>query len=290
MLRHYAHLAERTAGLALGAGLSLEALVALALRLQRSDTAEAARVAGGVASAVAPGGLPGARGSARPLPAGGTGSTRALAAGGTSSSRALAVGGTRLGRTLADGGRWIVRRSRPEIGYASLEVTLPWLASSVAGVNEAGLALAAGPGPDAGDPLPSDAAPAILLVQECLQRFSEVDSCLDWCLERPAAGRLSIFAADAEGEAACVELAGAARRVMRPSEGLLLAGGDARAEAELRKALRERGLDGLDALVGIAARSRAEGVASCVTLDPAARSLRLRGPLAGPTGEAVLSV
>ena len=29
------------------------------------------------------------------------------------------------------GKRWLIRRSRPQVGFASLEVTLPWLATSI---------------------------------------------------------------------------------------------------------------------------------------------------------------
>ena len=39
-------------------------------------------------------------------------------------------------------GEWVLRRSRPEVGFASVEVTLPWLATAIAGINEGGVAVA----------------------------------------------------------------------------------------------------------------------------------------------------
>ncbi|MCZ6784692.1 MAG: hypothetical protein O7G30_15435, partial [Proteobacteria bacterium] len=153
---------------------------------------------------------------------------------------------------------WILRRSRPEVGFESVEVTLPWLASSVAGVNVRGLAaaLAVGVGPDdAGSTAP-------LLVQECLQRFEHLDAALDWCLKRPVSGTGCVILSDASGESAAVEIGAVYRRVRRPAEGILVAGDGSERAAQVRKALG-LGRD-LEAALGL-----------CVSLDPAARSLAL---------------
>jgi hypothetical protein len=139
------------------------------------------------------------------------------------------------------GSEWIVRRSRPEVGFRSVELTLPWLATSVAGVNESGVAAMIAPtapgGPrTAGTPAPS----ALLLVQECLQRFRDVTGCIDWCLKRPTSGAASIVVADAAGMLAGVALAGDERRVLSPSGGVLVAGGCDDRHVDLRKSLQAR--------------------------------------------------
>jgi hypothetical protein len=117
----------------------------------------------------------------------------------------------------------LVRRSRPEGGFASVELTLPWSSTALAGVNAGGLAAAsvslAGSG-TAG----TCAAPAPLLVQDCLARFDSVDGALGWCLGRPAGGRAVILLADASGVAVAVDIDGDARREVPPKDGLAFAG------------------------------------------------------------------
>lgn len=219
LLRHYPHQAERFDGVALGTELSLESVVALFAR----ETA---------------GWDVGLRGDA----------LRAEAA-----IAAEQAGGARVLRTLGGGPdrRWVLRRSRPEIGFRSLEVTLPWLASAVAGVNEAGVAVAIAPRtapPRAGEGQANsrdgEAVSAVLLVQECLQRFADLAACLDWCTKRPVWGNSSLLLADASGEVAAVEVAGSVRRVLRAGEGLLVEGAQLDYQAELRKCVAEH--DGIE--------------------------------------------
>jgi hypothetical protein len=116
-------------------------------------------------------------------------------------------------------GEWIVRRSRPEGAFRSVEVARPWLAHALLGVNEAGLAAALVGGGSGGAELP--AAP---LVQDCLQRFATVEGCLEWCAGRPGSGPAALLLADARGEIAGVELAPGRRRMLRAADGRLLAG------------------------------------------------------------------
>ena len=131
-----------------------------------------------------------------------------------------------------------LRRSRPESGFRSIELTLPWLPTALAGVNEAGLAVAAAAEPR-GLVTAGCAAPAVLLVQDCLQRFASVDAALDWCTGRPSGGRATLHLSDASGEVAGVRVEPAGLRVQRPIDGLLLTtAADAR-PVELAKALRE---------------------------------------------------
>jgi hypothetical protein len=159
-------------------------------------------------------------------------------------------------------GEWVARRSRPEGLFASIEVTRPCLTAALAGVNERGLAVAAMGGRGATERC---AAPAWLLAQDCLERFEAIEAALEWCLGRPGGRRATVLLADARGELAGVEFAGAERRVLRPSEGLLVSGGRAVCE-ELTKTLREAAPLDASALA-----RRIEGDA--VALDPRERRL-----------------
>jgi hypothetical protein len=165
------------------------------------------------------------------------------------------------------GREWVARRSRPEGLFASVEVTHPCLTAALAGVNERGLAVAAAGTRDATERC---AAPASLLAQDCLERFEATRAALEWCLGRPGGGRGTVWLADARGELAGVEFAGAERRVLRPSEGLLVSGGGAAREEELAKALREAAPLDAPALA-----RRIEGDA--VALDPRERRLLAGG-------------
>jgi hypothetical protein len=199
IVRHYPHLAERMAGLALGADLPFESLVGSLLA--PASTSSAALCAPALALAC-----------------------EESAAGGVLAVRTLV-------QTEAPGAAWVLRRSRPEVGFASVEITLPWLASAVAGVNAEGVAAVLAHTAASS----SGGVPPLLLVQECLQRFASIDGCLDWCLKRSAEGNATIFLAHPSGGVAAVEFDGSERRVIRPSDGLLFDGVSASAEAELRK-------------------------------------------------------
>ena len=125
-----------------------------------------------------------------------------------------------------------VRRSQPENGYHSLEIGIPWRAPALAGVNQHGLAVAASGVVSASASLSTCAAPAALLVQDCLQRFDGVDKALEWCERRPAGGNASILLADADGVLARVDLEAELRQVHREVDGVLLgAGASARADS-----------------------------------------------------------
>jgi len=136
---------------------------------------------------------------------------------------------TRLGRALD--AAYVVRRSRPEGLFASVEVTRPWLPAALVGVNERGLAVASVAGSGAADRC---AAPAWLFAQDCLERFEGVEPALDWCCERPGGGGGALLLADADGDVAGVAF-GAERRVL-PGAGRIVRAGDS---VELEKALDE---------------------------------------------------
>jgi hypothetical protein len=148
-----------------------------------------------------------------------------------------------LARGADAGGGFVVRESRPVVGFRSLEVTLPWLVVAVAGVNEVGLAVLAswprsddesgsgtgdGSGDRSGAAISRRAerheqdrrqghregdAPAILLVQDCLARFQDLAGALDWCRKRPVEGELVLRFADASGASAQVVVTGKLRRI-----------------------------------------------------------------------------
>jgi hypothetical protein len=241
--RHFPHLAERSAGLARGARVGRQSLVA---PLEQELCGAGAVSAGGLALGVDP---------AR------------------SGGAALLVRGFEAGaaRDLC------LRRSRPDHGLVSLEATLPWLVASLAGVNEAGLAATAvslacpEPGPCA--------APALLLVQDCLARCDTTEKAVEWCLRRPAGGRASLLFADARGVQLGVLVDGARRRVLAPEDGLLAAADPSPPAVALLKACREAPV-----LDGVAlSRIRSEAADGLVWLDPAGRRL---GRLAGPAATA----
>jgi hypothetical protein len=169
-------------------------------------------------------------------------------------------------------GEWLVRRSRPEGLFASVEVTRPWLSAALAGVNERGLAVAA-VGATGGRP--ACEAPAALLAQDCLERFEETEAAVEWCLGRPGGGRAALLLSDAGGAAAVVETSGAERRLRRAVEGLLVSGGWATHDAALGASLRaER--------PGEPAALAARLPAPVVVLAPAERTLWVAGERFSP--------
>ena len=94
---------------------------------------------------------------------------------------------------------YVVRRSVPEVGFASVELTRPWFVSAFAGVNEHGLAVALQAPRQAG--APTDLT-STLLVQDCLQPFTPVAACVDWCSKRPSQGASRLGVADVSGDRA----------------------------------------------------------------------------------------
>lgn len=164
----------------------------------------------------------------------------------------LAVAGERaeivrsVGSAPAD---LLVRRSTPGEDFRSIEVAVPGLVPTLAGVNEHGLVVAASWIPAAGqDRTDPCHAPGLLLVQDCLQRFSGVEGALGWCRRRPAGGETTIVLADASGALVAVHVTPHARQVVHPSDGLLVAPhGTERSEA-LRKRVANAGNPGRAAL------------------------------------------
>lgn len=239
LFRHFAHQAERLEGLARRADVPVDSVLELHLRLR----------AGGVA-----GGLLARRASLRTHDAFGGGGDRARPEG---ADRAVVLERT-LPAALAGEAGWIVRESRPAVGFASIEIGLPWLVSSIAGVNEAGLAVVAGPMLWGTAGLGGH-APSILLVQECLQRFPDLAGALDWCRKRPVEGEQAFVLADASGAVATVTSTGRERRIQAGSGEIDLEAGELPTEESDPKTHPGRTALGTDR----------------VLLDPLRRSLRV---------------
>ena len=176
-------------------------------------------------------------------------------------------GRTFLARSVA--GEAIVRRILSDGGFGSLELTRPWLTSGLAGVNDRGLALVCSLAADE----PGDcAAPAALLVRDCLQQFDSVGAALEWCVGRPAGGRATLLLADASGELAAIDVAGTERRVRRAEAGLLVAATADRGAA-IEKSLRAASPVNAESLVR--ALTGGSPASDCVLVDPAERRLGL---------------
>ncbi|MDP6977465.1 MAG: hypothetical protein QF570_02550 [Myxococcota bacterium] len=257
LVRHYTHLAERMAGIARNADVPFESLMDLFSRATTPPDPSDILFAPAVAIASA------RTGGAAPI----------------------------LLRTLCGGpfsqSHWWLRRSRPEVGFASIEVTLPWLATAVAGINEAGVSLALvprsesyGSGVLAGAVNARHAPHAVLLVQECLQRFEDVEGCVDWCSKRPRAGNVSLVIVDAQGRLARAEVEGTGCRISDFDEAVAFDGAPEPLSGALAGHLARDA-----SLSGEAATAVADALGEhSVWLEPAARKLSLRS-LRGPGGD-----
>jgi hypothetical protein len=241
LFRHFAHQAERLEGMARRADVPLDSLLELHLRL-RAGGVQAGLLARRSTLCARNAREDGAKRTVheRPLPI----------AKRTVHERPLPIAKrTVLERSLpaANGDEvgWIVRESRPAVGFRSIEITLPWLVSAVAGVNEGGLAVAAGPMLWGAAGL-GGWAPSVLLVQECLQRFEDLGGALDWCRKRPVEGEQSFVLADASGATATVLATGRERSVQAGEGELYLEGGELPAEPAARGASSGAGRVRLD--------------------------------------------
>ncbi|MFP6654961.1 MAG: hypothetical protein VCB25_04990 [Myxococcota bacterium] len=197
--RHFAHQAERLEGLAAAAGVPSDSILALHL-LGPSATGEVGLLSRGASL----------RGHWIE----------------EEDAASLALLERTLPEAVTGEAGWMLRESRPEVGFPSIEVGLPWLVSSVAGLNAGGLAMMAGPSTTEASGR-DGAAPALLLVQECLQRFSDVEGALGWCQKRPVEGEQSFVLADASGAIATVVLDGRECRIEKAEAEIFLPVGQA---------------------------------------------------------------
>jgi hypothetical protein len=211
--RHFPHMAERQAGLARGAGVRPGELSALLARELYTASAPGPAASQGLLAALAP----------------------------TDGGPAI------VGRTLPEADV-VTRNSAPDHDYASREVVLPWLVPALGGRNERGLCVVGASQPCEGVPEAGGAAPALLLVQDCLQRFDSTEKAIEWCQGRPAGGRAALLIADAEGDVAAMEIDRDVRNVRRATDGLLVVARTAAEADALRKAVLEAAGDRSQAL------------------------------------------
>lgn len=202
--RHFPHMAERLDGLSRGAGTRSGELSALLARE--------------LYAAASPG----------------PGASRGLLVAWAPEAGVPAL----VGRTIPESAE-AVRHSAPDHDYSSDESIVPWLVPPLGGRNEQGLCVVGASSPVETVAEAGCAAPALLLVQDCLQRFDSTDKAIEWCQGRPAGGNATLLIADASGDVAEIQIESDDRRVQRPSDGLLVL---ARSPAEgesLRKTVLE---------------------------------------------------
>lgn len=193
---------------------------------------------------------------------------------------AVAAGGGRTGvgplllRTLFRETPLWVRHSAPDLDHRSVEVVIPWRVPAVIGVNEHGLAATATMQPATPMSIDRCAAPALLLVQDCLQRFDRLQTAAEWCRRRPAGGIASILLADMTGRVASVRVEGRERGLGGPKDGLCIGGeGQAGVEA-LGKACAARAPLDAEALAA-AGLDGGHGMGVAVVADPLRRAIAL---------------
>lgn len=189
-------------------------------------------------------------------------------------------GWTLGGRSLAG---LVLRRSRPDHGFASLELALAWWASPLAGVNEAGLAGTLAPGLERSG---SGETLALALLEESLRLFDRAEKAADWCRRAPCGPTGTLVFADAAGGIVEVGPDGSPFRVRTGTAGVLASAARADEIRALEKGVPATGtLDvaALDAAVGAklgSAFGAGDGERATppvvLTFDTARRSLGVR--------------
>ncbi len=240
IIRHYTHLSERIDGLARGAGVPVDAVLGLHVNATR-------------------------------------GAGEFHADGAIAQCGPAADGRIFIQRSLpvleGPGSEWIARRSRPEVGFESVEVSLPWLASAVAGINSAGLAACFVSASESAGSAPARRPPPILLVQECLQRFEAVEGAIDWCRSRPVAGYGTVLLSDPSGRYARVDFTNTVVEVSRGEKSQLIAGAAGDGFERVREA-SQAGLAELPEFSDLAGEIGAP--VSALRVDPERRLLEVR--------------
>lgn len=127
----------------------------------------------------------------------------------------------------------VLRDSRAEGRFAARELTRPVLTTALLAVNEAGLAASVSGEPRAG----GCAAPASLLVRDCVERFDRVAAASEWCMTRPCGTAATLLLADAAGDLAAVVISGDDRRIVLPVGNVLLPDTGAAFVTDFAKAL-----------------------------------------------------
>jgi hypothetical protein len=171
----------------------------------------------------------------------------------------------------------VLRRTRPEGRFRSLELTFPEGSSALIGVNEVGLAALALLAPTLAARC---AAPSLLFARDCLERFERVDPALEWCLSRPAARGGSLLLADSQGELAAVDHSGPRPKLVRPTDELLILGAREGARGEVAKRFEDRRpttVTELEDALDASFEADAKDSGPALLVDPSGRRLRQPG-------------
>ena len=107
----------------------------------------------------------------------------------------------------------------------------------------------------------------MVLVQDCLQRFADLDSCVEWCVKRPTGGHGSIVMADAVGGLAGLRFEGASRCAVSASDGLLVEGGSRALWAAIREAGKADAKRSAATLLAATAAESGEALASLLPAE-----------------------
>jgi hypothetical protein len=164
----------------------------------------------------------------------------------------------------------VYRATRAEGRFAARELTRPVLTTALLAVNEAGLAAAVKGAPARG----ACAAPAALLVRDCVERFESVVAASEWCMTRPCAAGVTILLADAQGALAAVEIGADERRVHLPVDSVLFPGA---LPVWVRKIAKSLGESRFEAMLE-------EGFGAAVMADPTEKTLEAIGAELPATG------
>ncbi|MDA1017141.1 MAG: C45 family autoproteolytic acyltransferase/hydrolase, partial [Planctomycetota bacterium] len=113
---------------------------------------------------------------------------------------------------------YILRRSRPASGLASLEFTMAPFAGAIDGVNEAGLCITYNYAFTRDAPL-RPSPPLSILIGEALNQCSTVVEALDWITSRTRWGSGMLMLADAGGDVASLEISNTVHGVRRLPDG-----------------------------------------------------------------------
>jgi len=173
---------------------------------------------------------------------------------------------------------WVVRKSQPEVGFASIELTQAWSITSVAGINEASLAACMVPNRDSVESEEGRWPPAGLLVQECLQRFQDVEAGIDWCSHRPSSGEASLLLADGTGGRALIRFEGEEVRVTRNPAGIYAVGSSEPLVGSLCESMENASRLDEELLSQVLMKQSARGYVRLSCSEPRLEARNIKGP------------
>jgi hypothetical protein len=112
---------------------------------------------------------------------------------------------------------YMLRQSRPDSGFRSMEFTVAPLAGTVDGINETGLCICNNYAFTVDTGVPT--ATISMVIAEALERCSTVAEAADWIAAQPRWGAGLLMLADASGDIASLEISSTRCQVRRPADG-----------------------------------------------------------------------